>query len=477
VYFWRKTSHENISHFFPPYPFPFFSWANDPKIAQFEKAPLPSFNPPSIQTHTFSNGMKLYFLENQELPIFQLSALVQVGFVEEPQAKKGITSLMMGSLRTGGSQTLTGEEVDQKLEKKAMTLTVDSDPEYSELEIHSLVKESSEAIALFFDLLKKPRFDSEKIEINRKQMLDEISRRNEEPMEIARREYGEQLYGSENIWARVATKDSVSAITREDILNHYQQYVVPNHVWLAASGHIEFKKLVFLLEEQMKDWPQRQANMPDIPVMTKAWTPTVQVINRPTNQSSIVMGHFGERRWNDDKYALTLANYILGGSTFGSRLGTQIRTNLGLAYSVSSSFTFGTDYGQFAVAASTKTASTLQVVAETKKIIKDIIDQHPVTQQELDDAKQTMLNQLIFEYDNPFKIVEARRYYDFYGYPPDYLKVYQEKLKAVTLDQVNKVLAQYFYPDKLVIMIVGNKNEMGDLSSLGEITERPLDND
>ena len=100
-----------------------------------------------------------------------------------------------------------------------------------------------------------------------------------------------------------------------------------------------------------------------------------------------------------------------------------------------------------------------------------------MTQTELDDAKRTILNQLIFQYEDPFKIVEATVKYDFYGYPPNYLQIFQDEIKAVSLAKIRGVFRGYFFPDSLKILVVGNVKVIEELSSFGQVERLPLDND
>lgn len=451
--------------------------AADPAVAPLEKAAPTFFKAPKIQTHIFENGLKLYFLENRELPVVEMSALIGEGNIDDPAAKKGLATFMMSGLRTGGGGALSADQVDEKLEVMAAEIKADARREYSTVKLSVLAKDFNAGASLFFDLLKNPRFEPAKLELVRTRMVDAIRRRNEDPGDVASREFDEQLFGKENIWARVSTEATIGAISREDIQNFFKSHVLPNHTSLSVSGDISFEELLLTLAPLVLDWESVETPPETLPPLAKVWTPSVQFISRPVNQSSVVMGHFGDKRFNPDKYALILANYILGGSTFGSRLGNRIRTELGLAYTVYSDFGLDTDYGSFEIIAGTKTDSTVQVVQETRQILKEMATTRPITEKELQDAKDTILNQLIFQYEDPFEIVETEVRYNFYGYPPDYLTLFQKKIKEVSLDDVKQVIPRYFFPDRLKVMIVGAPTLKKELTKLGKVEELPLDND
>lgn len=455
----------------------FGAHAVDENVARLENKPDGQFTPPPIQIHTFKNGLKLYFLRNRNLPVFQMGALIRGGDMTDSAAKKGLADLMMQGLKTGGTEKRSADEIDEFLDRSAISLGSESTTEYANFSVSALVGDSKAASELFFEILKSPRFDSQKVEILRQRALEGIRRRNEDPFALAQREFMQQVYGPQSIWARVSSASSIASITRNDLVTAHAQYITPDRILLAASADMDFEKMIGLVEKAMGDWKPAPFASNAPPPVVKEWEPSVQIISRPVSQSSVIMGHFGEKRFNPDKFAIVLANQVLGLSTFGSRLGSRIRTDLGLAYSVSSAFGLETDYGAFEVFARTKSATTLQVVQETKAILKAALSDKPIMQEELDNAKETILNQLIFRYADPFEIVSDRVRYDFYGYPPDYLTIYQQEIKKTDLAAVQAALAKYFFPDRLKVLIVGNPKEMGDLSSLGKVETLPLDND
>lgn len=437
-------------------------------IETLENKPLPDFVPPKILTHTFSNGLKLYFLPNDQLPVFQVYAMLEVGGIDEDAKKLGLLSLMMGTLRTGGTTTLKSDDVDLKLEENAIQFGTDSNREFSSLSINSLIKDSDLALDLFFDHLIHPAFEESKLELNRQKQIENIKRRNEDPMDVAFREFRKKLYGDESIWARISTEETVKNASRADIIHFYNNFVAPNKTWLAVSGKISFEDLISKIESRIKGWPKKDVERKSLSIkMEKKWAPGLFIAPKDVNQSSIIIGHLGEKRTNPDKYALTLANDLLGGSIFSSRMGNKIRTKMGLAYSIYSSFGFETEYAPFYVMVATKSASTVQVLEEMKKIILDIQTSSPALESEMEASKNALLNQLIFQYQDPFKIVRDRVMYDYYGYPPDYLSIYQKEIKKVTLEDIQRVLKTYFFTDKMITLIVGNPDEVGDLSPIG----------
>lgn len=453
------------------------AWSLDPAVGPLEKIPLATFTPPEIETSTLKNGMRIFVLPDFELPIFEMSILLKIGTVYEDPSKLGITNLLFSGLTTGGTQSKSGSEIDRELEQVASQITSEVGSEYSIIKVRCLRQNWEKTLSILFDILAHPRFEPGKIDRARDRLLDGIRRRNEDPTGLAVREFRQGLYGRESVWARVPTEKTVSGITAEDIRLYYEKYFSTDQIWAAVSGDVTQGEAVRLIKKLSKPLPKRNVVFPVLPEVQKQWQPGVHLIAKDVNQSNLVLGHFGDKRFNPDKYALAVANYLIGGSTFGSRLGNRIRTRLGLAYSVYSAFGMDTDYGLFLMLISTKSDSTVQVIEEVGKVLSQMQGDSPVTQAELEEAKKTILNQLLFQYEQPSEIVEKEVFYRFYNYPPDYLTVYQREIGKVTVDDVNRVLKQYFFPDRLSVVVVGSPLQREALKSFGGFDEWPLDNE
>lgn len=443
-------------------------------LERLENKALPELKLPEIQKHTFDNGLELYFVKNSELPLFELNGLIELRDIDDPDTKVGLSSIMLSLLRTGGTKKYSPSEFDEALDTIAATISISAGQEYSSFSLKSMSKDVDQALSLLFEMLRYPRFDPSRFEVLIKQSLQGIERRNESPASIARREFDQLFYGEKGIWARLSREDTIKSLTIKDLKKRHQE-LAPNKIRLAVSGDINFDELIEKLEYQSQGWQKSQSHLPELTELEKKWEPGNYLINKKSNQSAIVMGHFGERRFNEDKYALILANYIIGGSTFGARLGDRIRTELGLAYGIQSIFGLDKDYGLFRTAVETKSESTVQVIEEVKSIIQKAATTKLITQSELEDAKKTLLNYLIFQYEDPFDIVKAELRYDYLGYPDNYLQFFQKKIEAVSLEDVHEVLRKYFFADKMKVLIVGESSKINDLEKLNPKV-LPLDN-
>lgn len=444
-------------------------------IDELANRKLPPITEPNVETATLPNGAIVYYLKNAELPLFRMTAYFEMGAIFDDEAHRGLSDFFMSSWRSGGTTTLKPADVDAKIEYYAANFGAGAGDDLSTFSVECLQKDVNEVLAIYADLIKSPGFDADRMEIIRKGTLNSIKQRNEEPMSIAAREFSQSLYGEKSPHAWMSTPETVGHFDRATLENYYKANVATNHMWLVASSPLDLKTFLALMGTHFGGW-RKELPKRDYPMsVTKEWQPSVEFIQKEGNQSAIVIGHFGEKRFNPERFRILLADEILGGSTFGSKLGDRIRTELGLAYGIASNFDFSSDYGRFVMQTRTKSESTIAAVNEIKRILSDMVTQKNVTQAELDLAKERILNRLVFQYADPFNIVNSQFTYDYYGYPPHYLQVFQKEVEAVTLDQVKDVLAKYFFPDRLKLMIVGDKSKIPDLKSLAGSVEKPLD--
>lgn len=449
--------------------------ASDPKVTELSQQKLPPIQEPDIQVKTLANGMTVYYLQDTELPLFHMSTFFEVGSIYDTEASRGIAGFFMAAWRGGGAEGLPAKDIDAKLDFYAAKISSNAGDELSTFDVECLQKDMQPILDIYYKLLRHPAFEADRIEIIRKGALNGITRRNEEPMPIAMREFSQSLYGQKSPHAWMSTPETIKSIDQPTLKKYFDANVGTNRTWIAATSPLGFDDFLNLITPYISDWNKSVAKK-DYPThITKTWQPSVEFIQKSGNQSAIVIGHFGEKRFSPDKYKLILANEILGGSTFGSKLGDRIRTELGLAYGVESDFGFTSDYGEFAMATRTKSESTVSAIKEMERILTDMVANKNIKQDELDLARERIINRLVFEYESPFNIVVNRVRYDYYGYPPNYLALFQKEVEKITLDDVKQSLAQYFFPNKLKLMIIGDRTQIPDLNQLPGLVEKPLD--
>jgi zinc protease len=433
--------------------------------------PLPAFKPQQPKRIELSNGMVIFLQEDHELPLIDGTARIRGGSVNEPAGKVGLVDIYSEVWRTGGTKTQTGDQLDDFLEVRAAKVETGGSSDSTTISWSCLKGDLDDVFKVFADVLQNPEFRADKIDLAQKEEADGISRRNDQAGEIAHRESVKLAYGPDNPYARVPEYSTVAAITRQDLLDWHARYVHPNNIILGISGDFDSNAMEARLRAAFDKWPKG----PKAPKNDIQYTPAKPgyylVPKDDVNQSSIHMVGLGTTRDNPDYYALSVFNEAFGGG-FSSRLFNDIRTKRGLAYGVGGGV--GTNFGHpgiLQISMGTKSQSTIEAIQAVREDIDNLAKQ-PITEEEIQRAKDGILNAFIFRLDSPDKILGERMVYEYYGYPPDWLDKYQAEIKKVTAADVNRVAAKYLHKDQLAVLVVGNTKEFDKpLSSLGSVKE------
>src|SRR5579863_4155684 len=432
---------------------------------------LPAFHPPQPKRIQLSNGMVIFLQEDHELPLISGTARIRGGSSNEPAAKVGLVDMFGEVWRTGGTKTQTGDQLDDFLEIRAAKVETGGGADSTDISLSCLKADFDDVFKVFVDLLQNPEFRADKLDLAQKQADDGISRRNDEVGGIAARESAKLAYGADNPYARQPEYSTIAAITRQDLLDWHKTNVHPNNIILGISGDFDAAAMEAKLRAAFESWP-KGADAPHNEIQFHPAAPGYYLIPKgDVNQSSIHMLTLGTTRNNPDYYAISVFNEAFSGG-FSSRLFNDIRTKRGLAYNVGGGV--GANFGhpgilQFTMG--TKSQSTIESIQALDEDI-DALTKKPITDEEIQHAKDAILNAFIFRLDSPDKVLSERMTYEYYGYPPDWLDKYEAEIKKVTAADVNRVAAKYLHRDQFSVLVVGNTKEFDKpLSSLGAVKE------
>ena len=437
---------------------------------QIQIPSLPSFKPPQPKRVELKNGMVIFLQEDHELPLIDGTARIRGGSVNEPAGKVGLVDMYGEVWRTGGTKTQTGDQLDDFLEVRAAKVETGGGPDSTTINWSCLKGDLDDVFKAFVDVLQNPEFRADKLDIAQKEEFDGISRRNDDVGEIAHRESVKLGYGPNNPYARVAEYATVAPVTRQDLIDWHGKYVHPNNIILGVSGDFDSAAMEARLRAAFDSWPKGPAAPRKIDVKYSPAPSAYYLVSKEdVNQSNIHMVGLGTTRDNPDYYAISVFNEAFGGG-FSSRLFNDIRTKRGLAYSVGGGI--GTNFGHpgiLQVTIGTKSQSTIEAIQAATEDIENLSKQ-PITDDEIQRAKDAILNAFIFRLDSPDKILAERMTYEYYGYPPDWLDKFQEEVKKVAAADVNRVASKYLHRDQMAVLVVGNPKEFEKpLSSLGPV--------
>lgn len=441
------------------------------KIKPLTYPPLNPFEIPQPQKITLDNGMRIYLLEDHSLPMVDISVVVnKCGGYLEPPAKTGLAQMTFEVMRTGGTTSKTGDQIDEELEGVGASVETSCGSVNAGAHANALSEYAEPVLATLVDVLRHPVFDPDKIELAKTGLRSEISRRNDQPMQMAIREFTKLLYGADSPYARVPEYATVDAVSREDMIMFHAAAVQPSNMQVAVLGDFKSAEMLDLLKKYFADWPKAAQELPPPPEVDYVFKPTVNYAEKTdVNQSNILLGHIGGKMGDPDYPATIVMNGVLGGS-FGSRLTDNVRTKLGLAYTAVGNYTFQyTIPGIFYAYAATKSESTGKAIREMIKQIKSM-QTDPPTATEMKLAKDGWLNSFVFNFESRAQVLGRMMTYDYYGFPPDYLQQLKAAVEKVTPQDVIEVAKRKLNPDNLQLLVVGKADDFDEpLSNFGAV--------
>src|SRR6202521_974617 len=436
---------------------------------QIQIPPLPAFHPKAPRRIELPNGMVIFLTEDHELPLIDGIARIRGGSREEPAKKVGLVGLYGEIWRTGGTKTQTGDQLDDFLEARAAKVETAGGVDSTTAGWSCLKGDFEDVFKIFLDVLRGPAFRPEKLDLAQKEAFDTISRRNDEPGQIAVRESAKLAYGADNPYARMPEYATIAAVERQDLVDWHNQHLYPNYIILGVIGDFDGAKMEARLREVFGSWSKgpewKKPNIEFHPANPGYYL----VDKKDVNQTNIRMVGLGTARNNPDYYAIEVFNYAFGGG-FSSRLFHDIRTKRGLAYGVGGGIGTAYDHpGLLRIGMGTKSESTVEAIQALYEDIDDV-RKHPIDDEEIKRAKDAILNSFVFNFDTPEKVLRERMAYEFYGYPADFMERYSAGVEKVTTADVARIASKYLHREQFPVLVVGNSTGFDKpLSALGPV--------
>ena len=441
---------------------------------QIKTPPLHQIKLPQSKRIQLANGMIVFLMEDHELPLIRGTARIRGGGRDIPADKAGLVGIFGQSWRTGGTESKTGDQLDDFLEARAAKVETNGGEDSTSVRLDTLKGDFDTVFPVFVDLLQHPAFRQEKIDLAKTQANTAISRRNDEPMGIGTREASKLGYGPDSPYARQTEYSTIAPITRDDLLAFHRRYVQPNNIILGLVGDFDTAAMEQKVRQTFESWP-RGPDAPKVaPNVGQSAKPGLYFVAKDdVTQSNVYLVHAGTTRNNPDYYPLVVMNEILAGG-FSGRLMNHIRSQLGLAYGVNGGVGAEWDHpGLFRVWMGTKSGSTLEAINALRGDIAALQTQ-PFTEEELAQAKESILNAFVFTMDSKSKILNQQMTLEFYGYPANYWDQYAAAIAGVSAADVARVAKKYVQPNQAALLVVGKDKEFDKpLSTLGTVT--PID--
>ncbi|MDF0665171.1 MAG: pitrilysin family protein [Nitrospira sp.] len=450
------------------------STVSDPRTMTFKPV---EFSPPEPERVVLHNGMVLYLLEDHELPLVTITATMRTGSWLDPSDKIGLAGMTGAVMRTGGGGGLSAEQVDAELEQFAVDVSIGIGRQSGSASLDVLSKDVNRGLEIFAGLLRAPAFEPSRVELARLQAMEGIRRRQDNPGSVVSREFAKMLYGSDHPSARESSVDSIKHITRDDLVTFHRNTIHPNGMILGVTGDFKRDEMIASLGKVFGDWKKGmvpELKISDVPE-AELVRPVVGFVAKDTSQTHLRVGHLSIKENDPDYVALAIANDILGGSSFRSRLFNDVRSKRGLAYSVGSRLNTGMhDQGIWLMRAETKLISTQEVIDRFVANIERMRAES-VTDAELAEAKEAYVNSFVFSFSSPSAIVSRLVELEYDGLPKDFLQQLRTKVVKLTKEDVLAAAKKHLHPDRLKIVAVGSGAALPKaLAAFGDVQEIKL---
>ncbi len=425
--------------------------------------PQLEFEPPdpSAYRHELASGSVAYLVEDHQLPLINVSVTVRAGSYRLEPEEAGLASFTGSQMRAGGTKTRSATEFDEAAAFLATQLGASLGATSGQASLDCLSQNLDASLDLFFDMLKNPGFDPERLEISRARTLQGLARRNDRLDGILGREFGRLIRGS-HFSTIQSTQASIESISREGMRRVHGSSFDPTRMYFSVAGDFDTDDMVQRLDKALAaGWSASGDAPPEIPAPTHEPRPGVYVVDkssREVNQSHVRLGHVGIQRDHPDIFKVRIMNSVLGGGGFTSRIMTRVRSDEGLAYSAYSRYQPGTYYpGTFSAGFQSRNATCAQAATILVEEIRRMQDAK-VTAQELDTAKNYLVEIFPRFFATAQQVAGTFAQDEFTGQEKDYWNLYRERVSDVSADDVLEAAQKHLRPEELVVLVVGARD-------------------
>ncbi|MGH7664912.1 MAG: M16 family metallopeptidase [Gemmatimonadaceae bacterium] len=419
--------------------------------------PAPDF--PELQTATLSNGLQVILAERDAVPVINFNLLVDAGYAADQLSSPGTASLAMTMLDEG-TQTRNALEISADLASLGARLGTGSNLDMSTVFLSSLLERVDSSLAIFADVILNPSFPAADFERLKQQQLAEIEREKVSPFQMALRVMPALLYGSEHAYGNSltgsGTRESVAALTREDLIAFHRTWFKPNNATLIVVGATTLAEITPKLERLFRGWSAGDVPAKNLAEVAQKDESVVYLIDRPGSQQSIVLaGHVAPPTRNPHEIAIGALNSVLGGN-FTSRINMNLREDKHWSYGARTLLLDARGQRPFIVYAPVQTDRTKESLQEVMNELRGIIGDRPVTAEELAKAQANLTLSLPGQWETIGSVGGSIAEIVRFDLPHDYFDDYSAAVRALELADVTSVAEDVVHPDRIVWVVVGD---------------------
>jgi zinc protease len=406
------------------------------------------------------NGMVLLTSEQRSLPMVSIELLIDAGSRYDVAGQEGLANLT-ARLLTYGTKRRSALQISDTLDFIGASLSAGCGEDTASVSMTVLKKDLATSLELLAEVLTSSTFLQEEVGRQKQSVIAAIKAREEQPGDIAERRFAAALYPGSPYGRPVeGTEASVQKLQQKGLREFFERAYRPNRTILSVVGDISHQEMARALDEAFRSWKKGEASGSPLVPSTQGPAQVVRV-HKELTQANIILGHQGVGREHPDYYAIQVMNYILGGGGFSSRTMDSIRNEKGLAYSVYSHFSAERLRGEFQLVMQTKNETAreaIQIAEEEMGRIREAL----VSEQELGDAKDFLTGSFPLRLDTNRKVANFLAQVEYFQLGLDYPERYPDLIRRITRDDVARVARQHLHPEKLITVIVGNLQKIGE---------------
>jgi len=437
--------------------------ADRSKVPELGKQPPSSF--PTMQTATLKNGLKIVLAQRKDVPTVAMDLMIDAGYAADQFGKPGTASLSM-NLLDEGTKSLNALQISDKLQSIGSSINTFSDLDMSYVRMTALKPSLDASLDLFSDVVLNPAFGEADFTRLKQDQINTIRRERTVPIQMAVRVFPKFLYGDGHAYGQPLTgsgyEETVSKLTRDEVIKFYDTWVKPNNSTLVVVGDIDMKDLVSKIESRFDKWKRGDVPKKNIATVSNTKTNKLYLMDRPESQQSVIIaGYITEPYGKINEIAKESLMNTLGGD-FVSRLNMNLREDKHWSYGAFSLILDAKGQRMMLSLAPVQTDKTKESVQEIVKEYKAIVGDRPVTEEEFDRTKSNGVLQLPGRWETNAAVRSSLDEIVKYGLPEDYYKNFDKNFRTLTLDEVQKLAKKVIVPSNLTWFVVGDKNKIID---------------
>ncbi len=415
----------------------------------------PKLNIPESWTHTFENGMKVYGIEQNEIPTVNFSLVIEGGHLLDDKNNNGVANLMT-DIMMEGTATKTPLELEEEIEMLGASIFMYTTNESIVIRGNTLVRNLGKAIALIEEILLEPRWDEEEFARIKTRTINQIKRSDSNPNAVASRVFNKMLYGEDHIFSypTSGTVASVEAITIEDLKNYYEANFSPSVSNFHIVGKIDKEESLKILSGLEERWAAKEVVIPEFPIANNRDKSSLFFVDIPNAKQSVInIGYIGLARTDKEFYPAEVMNYKLGGS-FSGNVNLILREEKGYTYGARTNFSGSKTPGKFTASSSVRTNTT----GESVQIFKEQIAKYKegISEEDLAFTKNALIKSNARRFETQYSLLGMLQEMSNYNLDPNYIENEEAIVNNMTLEQHKGLANKYLDESKMIYLVVGD---------------------